>query len=74
MDPKVQKPTVGRIVHFFPAGSENPEAALVIAVHSDTNVNLSVCNSGGTWSTKTSVSGNGAEVVGSERWAWPARS
>ncbi len=68
-----QKPSIGRIVHFFPAGSENPEAALVIAVWSDICVNLSVCNSSGTWRTETSVLGNGGEVAGGARWAWPAR-
>lgn len=67
----MQTPTVGRIVHYHPSPGSPPEAGIVIGVNADT-VNLQVCNSGGTWSTKTSVpefkeGGEGAF------WAWPPR-
>ena len=56
------KPTVGRIVHFYPAGHEpmpktpgEPLAAIVTCVWSDTCVNLGIFDAnGGTWN-KTSV-------------------
>jgi hypothetical protein len=66
------KPTIGRIVHYHPYPGTQPEAAIVVAVHGDTCVNLSVCNAGGTWSTKTSVS-EYAEGSAGEHWAWPER-
>lgn len=73
MEPK-QKPSVGRIVHFFPSGSKEPEAAVVIAVWSETCVNLSACNANGTWRSFSSVS-QGAldDVEKGNRWDWPAR-
>jgi hypothetical protein len=67
-------PTVGRIVHFFPSGSKEPQAALVIAVWNPNCVNLSVCNSAGTWLTKTSVTQGALEEDTKERWDWPARA
>lgn len=67
------KPTIGRIVHYHPNPGEPPEAALVIAVHSDTTVNLQVCNAAGTWSTKSSVPVY-AEGQAGQFWAWPPRA
>lgn len=55
------KPTVGRVVHFHPhpddpiAFSDQPLAALVTYVHSDTMVNLVVFNSNGVAVPKTSI-------------------
>lgn len=68
-----QKPSIGRIVHFFASGSKEPQAGLVIAVWSDTCVNLSVCNAGGTWFSKSSISLGAMDADNGDRWAWPAR-
>lgn len=61
----VIKPTVGRVVHYFPAKSKyefgfsifggHPHAAIVTAVHSDTCVNLAVFDSNGKTFPATSV-------------------
>jgi hypothetical protein len=62
------KPSIGRIVHYFNDSGE-PEAAIVIHVHNDENVNLIVCNQWGTWTSRTSVQlGEGAG-----HWNWPTR-
>jgi surface antigen len=64
----MQKPTVGRIVHF--KNGEDVQAALIVAVHSDTSINLVSWNAGGTATTYTSVSlGDGAHM-----WSWPPRA
>lgn len=68
----MQAPSIGRIVHFFAAGSTAPEAAIVIAVWSDTCVSVSAVNSGGTWHCETSVLLDDGET-GRARWAWPPR-
>lgn len=55
------KPTVGRVVHFHPhqaepfAFSDQPLAALVTYVHSDTMVNVVVFDSNGNPHPKTSI-------------------
>ena len=52
------KPTVGRVVWYHPAGStaaEQPLAAIVARVWSDTCVNLAVFDSNGAASNQTSV-------------------
>ncbi|WP_454627750.1 hypothetical protein [Bradyrhizobium cenepequi] len=55
------KPTVGRVVHFIPhrtdklAFSDQPLAALVTYVHSDTMVNLAVFDSNGNSHGRTSI-------------------
>ena len=52
------KPTVGRVVWYHPAGStaeEQPLAALIAHVWSDTCVNLAVFDSNGAASHQTSV-------------------
>lgn len=54
-------PTVGRVVHFHPhpaesiAFSDQPLAALVTYVHSDTMVNVVVFDSNGNPHPKTSI-------------------
>lgn len=63
----LQKPSIGRIVHFNNAGI--PNAAIIIAVHSDTCVSLSACNSSGTWSSHTSL--ELGDAPGS--WCWPPK-
>ncbi len=74
MDPVTQKPSVGRIVHFHASKDAPAEAALVIVVHSDTCINVSKCNSGGTWGTATSLPLEGSipESTGAF-WRWPPR-
>lgn len=52
------KPTIGRVVWFHPAGSSNddqPLAAIVAHVWSDTCVNLAVFDANGIASNQTSV-------------------
>lgn len=55
------KPTIGRVVHFHPhpgeaiAFSDQPLAALVTYVHSDTMVNVVVFDSNGNPHPRTSV-------------------
>lgn len=47
MSNQVITPTVGRIVHFYGKDCEDPRAAIVTCVHSDTKVNLTVFGSTG---------------------------
>lgn len=56
------KPTPGRIVHYYPSGSDNmtvigaePLAAIIVGVWSDTCVNLCVFDTNGIPHQKTSV-------------------
>ena len=53
------KPTIGRVVWYHPAGSdpvhEQPQAALVACVISDTVVNLAVFDANGVASNQTLV-------------------
>lgn len=52
------KPTIGRVVWFHPAGStatEQPHAALIAYVHSETMVNLAAFDANGMASSQTSV-------------------
>lgn len=75
-----QPVSVGRIVHFHPGVDMPPEAALVIAVHTQQTLTLQVCNDQGTWSTKRSVSYGNADaaklegkVIEGAFWTWPPR-
>lgn len=51
------KPTVGRVVWFWPAGAkvEQPFAATIAYVHSDSMVNLSVIDANGNQFAATSI-------------------
>lgn len=80
----MQKPTVGRVVHFFPATSDDlfphgccgtPLAAIIVHVWSDTCVNLAVFDGGAHQHTRTSVllHQEGNERPGAGFAAWPAR-
>lgn len=68
-----QKPSIGRIVHYYPNGDTTPQAALVIAVDSDEVVKVQACNAGGTWNTRTSVPFDETPGATRERWCWPPR-
>ena len=60
-------------VHFNTSnddGTPRVDAALVIAVHTDTCVTLQTCNPWGTWTTKSSVS----EGTSPGSWMWPPRA
>ena len=66
----LQRPSVGRIVHFLHASGEGPtgcQAAIVTAVWSDTMVNLAVFSANGGASNPSSV-GLGDEL---RTWHWP---
>lgn len=65
----IQKPSKGRIVMFHNPHSNSIDAAMIVAVHSDTSVNLVSWNEGGTATTFTSVSLG----EGSGRWNWPTK-
>lgn len=76
-----QKPSIGRIVHFYGEGLDEPQAALVVAVHSNTSVDLNVCNKSGTWSVRQSVElgedgpvdGTVSDAPAGAHWVWPPR-
>jgi hypothetical protein len=55
--PTMIKPTIGRVVWFWngKSGQEQPQAALIAWVHSDTLVNLAVFDAEGATSAVTSV-------------------
>jgi hypothetical protein len=65
-----QKPSLGRIVKFHNPHSGKIEPALIVAVHSDENVNLVSWNEFGTQNTHQSVTLG----EGPDRWHWPARA
>lgn len=67
------KPSIGRIVHFYAHGETSPQAAIVVAVWSDTCVNLVAFNGGGTSSTQSSVLEGEAADTTRSRWCWPPR-
>lgn len=67
-------PTVGRVVHYFEHDTAPPLAAMIVAVHDDTCVNLCVFRASGRPSceTLTSIvrrSGHHRRDV----WDWPER-
>jgi hypothetical protein len=76
MEPKTQKPTVVRNVHFHPAGETEtaPQAAIVVAVHSDTSVTLVAWTSGGTQHVETQVEYSETHTADRSRWTWPPRA
>ena len=56
------KPTVGRVVHFYPSASDGvislgnqPQAAIIVFVHNDRMVNLVVFDHNGVPMSRTSV-------------------
>lgn len=48
-------PTIGRVVWFHPYATETTHAAIVVYVHSDTMVNLTIWDENGTNYPRTSV-------------------
>lgn len=77
----MQKPSVGRIVHFFPATSDalycigEPLAAIITRVWSETSVNLAVLDSAAGLHSRTSVllHHDGNALPSARYAAWPAR-
>ncbi|MDQ1446796.1 MAG: hypothetical protein QOI20_3260 [Acidimicrobiaceae bacterium] len=68
------KPTVGRIVHYNreSGGEIIQEAAMIVAVLSDTDVTLAVFNGAGAVRAEPSVPhGEGKKAVAGT-WSWPA--
>lgn len=68
-----QKPTVGRIVHYQAKEGQEPHAAIITRVHSDTCVNLVVFDLGTQAScVETSIClGSPGQV---DTWSWPPRA
>ncbi len=70
-----QKPSVGRVVHFHSLATENgvetltPQAAFVVAVHTETCVSVVAWNEWGTANAHRSVT----QGDGAGQWNWPAR-
>ncbi|MDQ1446797.1 MAG: hypothetical protein QOI20_3261 [Acidimicrobiaceae bacterium] len=62
-----QKPTPGRIVTFM--NGDQPEAAMIVGVHSDTVCTLRVWNAGGTPRVEASADLG----TGPGTWRWPTR-
>ena len=75
----MQKPTVGRIVHYQAHGSPDgthksvPRAAVVTEVFSDECVSLAVLNPTGMY-FNTSVQLDESETPRGGTWRWPPRS
>lgn len=73
------KPSVGRIVRYFPTTTDGlaaPDegcAALIVRVWSDVMVNLTVFDAAGNTHSRTSV-GQRREGVTQFCWDWPERS
>ena len=61
------KPSIGRIVHFYFEG--HVCAAVVVAVHTDDCVNLTVFHPNGYTIPKTSINAG----TGDQQWSWPPR-
>jgi hypothetical protein len=72
------KPTVGRIVRYFPGTDTMPRpldgaAALIVHVWSETTVNLTVFDSNGCAHQRPSVSQR-TEANPTGTWDWPERA
>lgn len=70
-----QKPSVGRIVHYYSYGTPRggfksaPRAAIVVEVHSDTEVTVCVLNPSGIFFNKVAYSAEPKAGC----WSWPPR-
>jgi len=73
------KPSIGCIVHYHSTPGSDPQAAFVVHVWTHECVNLSYCNSSGTWSAATSVpfeaSATHTSMSGGRGafWRWPLK-
>jgi hypothetical protein len=69
-----QKPSLGRIVHFFPTTGSEPLAAVITRVWSDTCVNLEVFGSAaGPDETQGRFPTSVVQGPGPRTWSWPPR-
>lgn len=84
MEQTKQKPTIGRVVHFWKSpldadgshGPCDPQAAIIIGVHDEHRVDLTVFTTEGSV-TKAAVIGNRQVSVGECEqpfWTWPTRN
>lgn len=75
-------PSIGRIVHYYPTASDNPEdfrnnklgkpiAAVIVKVHSDECVNLRLITDSESLPWKTSVCFD--EALSEMSWSWLPR-
>lgn len=67
-----QKPSVGRIVHYFGCKGDPPLPGIITAVHSDECVNLKVFDDGGNDQFFSSLTKKENEES-TTCWDWPAR-
>lgn len=73
------KPSIGRIVHFVLAPGTNPVAAIIVAVWTDTCVNLRIFQDGSNsqptqfseWITSTTF--DDSETPQVRTWHWPPK-
>jgi hypothetical protein len=79
----MQKPSIGRIVHYIPADEEkranngtSPIAAVIVAVWSDTCVNLKLLTDGTAdiWKTSVLLLEGPDDETAVYRWKWPERA
>ncbi len=72
------KPTVGRIVHYYPTDHEvdslQPCAAIVTRVWSDRTVDLFALDLGTKIPFAVVTSATQSDTPEAERWMWPPRS
>jgi hypothetical protein len=75
----MKKPTVGRIVRYFPAGTDtmprpaDGAAAIIVFVLTDTSVNLTVFDANGGTHRRCSVPQR-TEAKQAGTWDWPERA
>lgn len=76
MEPQQQKPSVGRIVHFYMTPVVRPLPAMIQRVWSDTCVNLTVFADDGSTFLATSIDlamSIEGDTSGRKAWVWPPR-
>lgn len=69
MEPKKQKPSIGRIVHFHVSKDAEPMAAIITKVWNDTTINVSVFNASGGVQCEDSLTFD-SDSAG-KCWRWP---
>lgn len=69
------KPSIGRIVHFVLDSTKSPIAAIIVAVWTDTCVNLRIFRDGSNTQPEwqTSKIFDDSETPASGTWHWPPK-
>lgn len=70
----MHKPMILRMVEFRKTPDAEPEAAMIVCVHSDTTVNLAVWDSNAVQRSELSVDiAPEATIAEGKSWSWPKR-